>query len=196
MTRLTHLSAAILAGGRGVRMGGPKPTLEVGGARLIDRAVEVCQEVFERVVVVRGDPRRPPIPGLSVPQLPDAWPGYGALGGIHAALRACSAEGVLVMASDMPSMEASFLRELVAHDDGADVLVPRSRSGLQPLAAVYRRSCLPVVEAALRADVRQIIAFYPDVRVREYGVDDREGLFTNLNTPEDLRRARGLEGAP
>ncbi len=196
MTRITHLSAAILAGGRGVRMGGPKPTLEVGGRRLIDRAVEVCQEVFERVVVVRGDPRRPPIPGLGVPQLPDAWPGYGALGGVHAALRACNVDGVLILASDMPSMEAGFLRELVDQDDGADVLVPRSRSGLQPLAAVYRRSCLPVVEASLREDIRQIIAFYPKVRVLEYGVDDREELFTNVNTPEDLRRARGLEGSP
>lgn len=190
MTRFTHLSAAILAGGRGVRMGGPKPTLEVGGRRLIDRAAEVCQEVFERVVVVRGDPRRPPIPALGVPQIPDTWPGYGALGGLHAALRACSVEGVLVLASDMPSMEANFLRELVNQDDGADVVVPRSRSGLQPLAAVYRRSCLPVIEASLRENVRQIIAFYPGVHVLEYVVDDRESLFTNVNTPEDLERAR------
>lgn len=195
MTRITHLSAAILAGGRGVRMGGPKPTIEVGGKRLIDRAVEVCQEVFERVVVVRGDPRRAPIPALAVPQIPDVWPGYGALGGIHAALRACSVDGVLVLASDMPSMEASFLQELVTRDDGSDVLVPRSRSGLQPLAAVYRRSCLPVVEASLREDVRQIIAFYPRVRVLEVPVEDREELFTNVNTPEDLQRARGMEAA-
>jgi len=187
---VSHLSAAVLAGGRGVRMGGPKPTLEVRGARLIDHAVEVCGEVFERVVVIRGDPRRPPIPDLAVPQLPDAWPGYGALGGVHGALRACAAEGVLVMASDMPSMDAAFLRDLVEHDDGADVVVPRSRSGLQPLAAIYRRTCLPVVEASLRADMRQIIAFYPQVRVSEYLVQDREALFTNLNTPADLERAR------
>ena len=196
MTRITHLSAAILAGGRGVRMGGPKPTMEVGGERLIDRAVGVCQEVFERVVVIRGDPRRPTIPDLAVPQVPDAWPGHGALGGVHGALRTCAAEGVLVLASDMPSMDAAFLREIVERDDGADVLVPRSRSGLQPLAAIYRRSCLPVIEASLRDDVRQIIAFYPRVRVTEYAVEDREELFTNVNTPADLERARRRRGGP
>jgi len=193
MTIRPPLTAIVLAGGRGIRMGGPKAELRVGGRRLIDRAVEVCRSVLHRVVVVRGD--QPPIADLQVPQLPDAWPGHGALGGIHTGLRA-STDGALVLACDMPLMEPDLLALLRDRAADGDVVVPRSRSGLQPLCAVYRSTCLPHVERALRAGERQIIGLYSCVDTREIDLrehprwSDAERLFTNLNTPADLAAVR------
>ena len=188
----SQLTAIILAGGRGVRMGGPKTELQVGGRRLIDRAVELCGAVLPRVLVIRGT--QPRIPRLQVPQLPDAWPDHGALGGIHTGLKACPGAGALVLACDMPLMESEFLAFLSSHAGDGDVVVPRSRSGLQPLCAIYHSTCLPAVERALRAGMRQILAVYPAVQTQELALDqypqwaDREDLFTNLNTPADLAR--------
>jgi len=179
-------------------MGRPKTELEVGGQRLIDRAVALCREVLPRVIVIRGS--QPPIPGLDVPQLPDAWPGLGALGGIHTGLKASPEAGALVMACDMPLMEARFLAFLTSHAGDGDVVVPRSRSGLQPLCAIYRSACLPEVERALRAGQRQVIALYPRVRTHVIELADHprwadgESLFTNLNTPEELDSVRAQLG--
>jgi molybdopterin-guanine dinucleotide biosynthesis protein A len=193
-------SAVVLAGGRGVRMGGPKATLEVAGERLVDRAVRTMAQVCERVIVVRGNPAHPPIPGLAVPQVPDVWPDQGALGGLHAGLRA-SPGGALVLACDMPLMEAGFLRALVTGAGEEDALVPRTRDGLQPLCALYRPTCLPAIEGALRRGRRQVIGFYPEIVARMLDVDEMEGwggrteLFLNLNLPADVVRAgRWLEG--
>ena len=194
MRRIDTLTAVVLAGGRGVRMGGPKATLEMGGRRLIDRAVALCSAVFERVVVIRGDPRRGSLPGLTVPQIPDAWPGHGALGGIHAGLKACPAAGAVVLACDMPLMQEAFLRLLADRHGDEDVLVPRSPSGLQPLCAVYALACLPAIEACLTRGQRQVIAVYPQVHARELVMGDepgwrgREDIFTNVNTPRDMDR--------
>ena len=177
-----------------MRMGRPKPELHLGDRRLIDRAVDLCRSVLPRVLVIRGN--HPRIPDLTVPQIPDTWPWHGALGGIHTGLRACPDTGALVLACDMPLMEADFLAFLSSHAADGDVIVPRSRSGLQPLCAVYQPACLPAVERALRAGKRQVIALYPEVNTRELALIEhprwapREDLFTNLNTPSELARIR------
>jgi len=180
-------------------MGGPKAALEVGGERLVDRAVRTAARACERVIVVRGNPRLPPIPELAVPQVPDVWPDQGALGGLHAGLRA-SPDGALVLACDMPLMRAGFLRALLALAGDEDVLVPRTADGLQPLCAVYRPACLPPIERALRRGRRQVIGFYPDVRTRTVDLDElpdwagRTDLFFNLNLPGDVDEALRILG--
>ncbi len=198
MTPRPQIDAAVLAGGRGVRMGGPKASLRLGDERLVDRAVRIASSRFRRTFVVRGDPGDPPIPDLAVPQVPDRLPGLGALGGVHGALSAASGDGVVLLPVDVPLMHPDLLVLLAERLEGADAVVPRSASGLQPLVAAYARRCLPVVEAALRAGERQVLAFYDqiDLRVldlrRELRWRDREELFTNVNTPADLERVRAV----
>ncbi len=187
-------AALVLAGGRSRRMGQDKAVQVVAGRRLVDRALDLVRPCCDEQVIVRGDPARPPIPGLDAHQIADEIPGQGALGGIHAGLRAIEAPAAVVIACDMPLLESDFLIWLVRQLGDHDVVVPRSASGLQPLCAVYRPSCLPAIESALARGRRQVFAFYPDVRTREIDMAtadrfrDREELFTNVNTPADLIR--------
>jgi molybdopterin-guanine dinucleotide biosynthesis protein A len=78
----------------------------------------------------------------------------------------------------------------------ADVVIPSSSNGLEPLHAVYRReACLPAVESALEEGNLKMIAWLQNVSVRivlpeEVAHFDKHGLaFWNLNTPEDFRLA-------
>ncbi len=194
----TDLAVVILAGGRSRRMGRDKATLELGGERLIDHAVRLASSCTDEVVVARGAAHRAPIAGLDVPQVADQWPGSGALIGIHAGLRSVAGQTVVVIACDMPLLERSYLLDLAVLIDGHDVVVPRVDAGLQPLCAVYHRSCLSAIEVNLDREERQVFAFYSEVRTREVRLDqmdgwgDREDLFLNVNSPGDLARAEVL----
>ena len=89
-------------------------------------------------------------------------------------------------------------RDLLLREE-ADVIVPRSTEGLEPLHAIYRReTCLPAIEAAIDADQWKVIAWFPQVRVRILTSDelkqfDPDGLaFWNVNTPEEFIQAEQL----
>jgi molybdopterin-guanine dinucleotide biosynthesis protein A len=78
------------------------------------------------------------------------------------------------------------------------VIVPRVEGYPQGLHAIYSKDCLEPIRARLDADRLKVIGFYNEVRVRyldeeEYKTLDPKGLaFYNVNTPEELERARRL----
>lgn len=198
MKRVTHLSALVLAGGRGKRMGTPKAVLQLAGERLVDRAVRLAGEVFGEVLVSRGIGAA--IPHLTVRQVPDQERAFGPLAGLQAGLRAVRTEGIVTLPIDMPLIDPAFLALLAGELGDADALVTRSRSGLQPLLAAYHRRCLPAIEDTMARGQRQVLRFFPHVRLRELVVTEFEGwrdhdeMFLNVNTPADRDAAlRALE---
>jgi molybdopterin-guanine dinucleotide biosynthesis protein A len=88
----------------------------------------------------------------------------------------------------------AYERDLIT-TSGADVAIPSTTVGLEPLHAVYRcETCLPVLKVALEAEQRKIIAWFPKVKVQilpdEVNAKYEQQLaFWNLNTPEDFRQA-------
>jgi molybdopterin-guanine dinucleotide biosynthesis protein A len=123
----------------------------------------------------------------------------GALGGIHAALRASGSEKVFVVACDMPHLAPDLIRHLCSLAEEADVVVPEGEGGLEPLHAVYRKGVLPVVEAALRDGQCRVVSFFDRVRVRRVPfaeverIDPCGSAFRNINTPEEYYRFRDGE---
>ena len=84
---------------------------------------------------------------------------------------------------------------LLVQED-ADVVIPNSGGGLEPMHAVYRReTCIPAIEAAIEEDQWKLISWFPQVKVRILEPDevityDPSGLvFWNLNTPEEFAEA-------
>jgi molybdopterin-guanine dinucleotide biosynthesis protein A len=67
---------------------------------------------------------------------------------------------------------------------------------------VYGKACLPAMERRLRAGRLKVSGFFDEVRVLRIPeaeiarVVDPAVVFMNLNTPEDVVRARSLWGAP
>jgi molybdopterin-guanine dinucleotide biosynthesis protein A len=192
--------AAILAGGESRRFGSPKALARVGGVRVIDRVAAAVREAADRVVLVANHPGM--FADLDLPVRPDAVPGAGALGGVHAALLWASDEGrpgALCVACDMPFVPAGLLRRILARaaEGGADVVVPEStgRRGVEPLCAFYSAGCLPEVERMLADGERRLVDLLGRVRtvrvpleeVRRWG--EPETLFLNVNTPADHARA-------
>ena len=187
------VSAFVLAGGKSSRMGADKAFVELGGRRLLDRALELAIAVASDVRIVGSAEKF----GGFGRVVEDEFPECGPLGGIHAALRASQTELNLMLAVDLPFLEAGFLKYLLneAHASKAVVTVPHAGGAWQPLCAVYRREFAAVAEAALRQSKNKIDPLYGTVVVRAIEEDEMRNcgfsadMFRNLNTPEELSEA-------
>ena len=191
-------TAAILAGGRGRRMGGqPKALLQVGDTRIIDRQLAVARAVTNRVAIVANDHEL--YEDLGVPIWTDLRPGLGPLGGILTALVNATTAVTLIIAGDMPFLTAGFLRHLVESGRDVDVAIPRTPEGYQPLCAAYNQTCIGSIQRHLDAGILKVGDLLPAVSVRELGPDemapfDPNGtLFFNVNTPDDYTTVLQME---
>jgi molybdopterin-guanine dinucleotide biosynthesis protein A len=193
-----RVSGAILAGGASRRMGRDKAFLEWEGRPLIAGIVERLRPVVDEVIVVADDTAR--YAGFADRCVPDVYRGVGTLGGIHAGLEAARHELVLVVACDMPFLKQEVLDWFVAAAGGnggseADLVILRHEAGVEPLHAVYRKSCLPAIEATIERGERCAFAFYDRIRVRYVAPAELAALdpelesFRNVNTPGQWRRA-------
>jgi molybdopterin-guanine dinucleotide biosynthesis protein A len=192
-----NVSGVIQAGGRSTRMGGePKALLELGGKRIIERVVNAVASVLDDLLVVTNTPERYAFLGL--PMVPDAYPDGGALGGIYTGLRAAGGDAAFTVACDMPFVHPAIVRMVVERAGDGDVVIPRTGAQLETLHAVYGKACLGPMETCLRAGRLKIVGFFPDVRVVELDAAPMgrhrapEVAFMNVNTPDELARARAL----
>jgi molybdopterin-guanine dinucleotide biosynthesis protein A len=177
-------------------MGGePKALMELGGRRLIERVVAVVRDVVDDVLVVTNTPDLYAFLGL--PMVTDVFPDHGSLGGIYSGLAAAPGEAAFTVACDMPFLDPAVARLIVERAAEADVVVPRAGE-LQTLHAVYGKACLPHMEARLAAGRLKVAGFFDTVRVLEVPASevarwaDPTVVFMNVNTPEELARARAL----
>jgi molybdopterin-guanine dinucleotide biosynthesis protein A len=191
------VTGVIQAGGRSTRMGGePKALLPLGGKRIIERVVDAVGGVLDDLLVVTNTPERYAFLGL--PMVPDAFPDGGALGGIYTGLGAAAGDAVFTVACDMPFLHPAIVRMVVERAGEGDVVIPRIGDQLETMHAVYAKACLPAMETRLRAGRLKIVGFFPDVCVVELDTAPMarhrapEIAFMNVNTPEELARARAL----
>ena len=141
----------VLVGGRSCRMGTNKALLEMDGQPLFRRVAEEIGKICGTVSLV-GDPIV--YGGLGLPVIPDRFPGLGPLAGIEAALNATNAEWNLLVACDMPSLDASILEELFVASEGTDGAVPSYGDGrIEQLSAVLHARCHAAIWHALETGV-------------------------------------------
>jgi molybdopterin-guanine dinucleotide biosynthesis protein A len=197
MTETTSLTGLILAGGASSRMGRNKALLTLAGQTLVERVTQALAALTDDILIIANEAE--PYRFLDRPIIPDIRPGYGPLMGLYSGLKAARGELALLAAVDMPFLSPDYLRFLLALAPGYDVVIPSTGHRLHPLCAVYRReSCLPAIEQAIARGQRRLIAFHPQMRVRQ--VDETElrridpdlRALMNVNTPEELEAARRL----
>jgi molybdopterin-guanine dinucleotide biosynthesis protein A len=146
---------------------------------------------------------------LGLPLALDARPGGGPLAGLEAGLACARSEWVAALACDMPRADPRVFLALLDHAEEGhlDACLLETRTGVEPLCAVYHRSCLAPIRAALAAGERKLTAFH---RFAKSPASSGEllsvgtlaesalpgelaalGVAVNLNTPEDLRAETG-----
>jgi len=184
-------AAFLLAGGKSTRMGRDKAAVLIDGQPLWQRQLATLRALHPHELFISGRPGGP-YAGAGVEILADNFPSLGPLAGLEAALRRAHHPLVLVLAIDLPAMTPDFLSALLRRAAvTAAGCVSRDDRWFEPLAAVYPRTCLPLVEACLRDADRSLQRFVQRavdaglVGIREVAPDER-ALFKNVNRPHDL----------
>jgi molybdopterin-guanine dinucleotide biosynthesis protein A len=203
MKRYPEISAFILAGGASSRMGEEKGLLRFGGEPLILRTARLLDPLVHRVIVV-GKPEL--YTGLGLHVIPDPATGGGnesapvrtPLVGIATALSATVSPWNLILACDLPYLTPEWVSWLLsrAAGSGAQIVMPRTSRGLEPLAAIYRRECAAPVLGALERGIRKVTDGLPGCRI-EYleedewtALDHGRRVLKNMNSPEDYLEAK------
>ena len=194
-------TAAILAGGRSRRLGGRnKAALSINGTSVLERQLERLRRVADRTIIIANDAGA--FGSSGVPVIPDMLPDSGALGALYTAVRAAPTDRTLVVACDMPFLSEPLLVYLADIGRTADIVIPRTARGYEPLCAMYARR---TADALLQlVDEKRFalseVARLPGLTIREVGRDEfgrfgpEEVLFFNVNTPEDYARAIDIDG--
>jgi len=192
---MAHTGAivAVLAGGRGRRLGGAKAMTPLGGRPLICHPLAAARDAgLETVVVAKRSTRLPPLRERVAhePESPH-HPLSGVLTALELAATRSPAPAVLLLACDMPFLTSPLLGWL-ARLEGTSMTVLDGRP--QPLLARCTPGHLPVLREAL-AERRSLTAAIEALSPRL--VDERElarfgspeRLCFNVNDADDLRRA-------
>lgn len=195
------LSAAILSGGLGSRMGyKDKSMLNVGGKTIIERLMHALNGLFIEIMTVSRIPVDQIYPGTR--NVTDIHEARCSLTGIHSALVNSTSDHVFICSCDTPFLNRNLLTALIERlEPEFDVLVPIHEDGwIEPLCGIYSKRCIPFIHQALNNNKFQIINFFSEVVVSKVPTFELEkydcGLesFINVNTPEELEAAQKRYG--
>jgi len=182
----TGITAAILAGGAGMRVGGRDKGLEMlAGEPLIAHVINSLQRQAESLLICVN--RNPARYAEFAPVCADAMPDFrGPLAGILAALTACSTQWLLTVPVDCPRPPADLARRLWSAVGAASAAVVDVDARREPLFALYRRELAGSAQAALQRDL-PVWRWQDDMGAVAVDFSDARAGFVNLNAPEDFR---------
>jgi molybdopterin-guanine dinucleotide biosynthesis protein A len=190
---------ALLAGGRGTRIGEPKANLDLGGRHLLEHPLSAFAHAeIDAVVVAKPDTSLPP---LAVEVWREPAEPHHPLCGIVTALERSAGRAVVVCGCDMPFVSPGLLTTLATSDHR--LVVPQAGGRLHPLIARYEAVLLEPLRQALASErplQETVIGLGPTLIEEEelHDLGDPELLLFNINARADLERAEEIlrEGYP
>jgi len=170
-------------------MGRDKALLPCGGHTMLEDTLRKVAVVAMPVAIIAPRDR---YAESGYPTYPDLRPGCGPLGGLETVLTLDLADWNLVLACDMPGLTNALLAALVeripATPEESACVAARGPTGLEPLCAIYHRSCLAHVRNALdhrRLKARSLLAEFNPIAVDGFPPE----LLANVNTPAEWAAA-------
>jgi molybdenum cofactor guanylyltransferase len=191
------VTCAILAGGKSRRMGRDKALIPVGDRALLSRVYAVAEEVFSDILVLSN--LHTHLDKVRAPIVKDVIPRQGPMIGIVSALLYARTPYVFILACDMPFLRKEAIEYVLTAAHGEDIVIPKTEKGLEPLHALYNRSCISPLLSAIERGRMKIPDIFPLLSVKvvegkEVFASQGLSIFTNINTEEDLSRAQSLIG--
>jgi molybdenum cofactor guanylyltransferase len=175
----------VLVGGRSSRMGRDKALLPWNAEPLAEQVAKTVEQAAGNVALI-GAPER--YRALQRECLPDLHPGLGPLAGIEAALASGRGDWNLIVACDMPDLDAGWLSELLDTAETGNLACLAARDGagmVHPLCAVYRNDCLAAVQGAIDRNRLRAQDLLKDLEAASF---DFPAMISNVNTPGDWIR--------
>ena len=108
--------------------------------------------------------------------------------GLISAFETLGCETIAILSVDVPFFETKHFEKLYHQLDTHDVVVAKSPQGKQPLCAIYKKSILPKLKQLTLKKKYRFAYLFEEIDVKFVEFEDEE-IFTNLNTPDDYKKA-------
>jgi len=193
------MTSIIVAGGKSLRLGRSKALETIGGKSLIQWVVDRLSVLSTEIIIATAHGEAIPCSSAGrIKTVADIYPEKGPLTGIYSGLMASSSPRAIVVGCDTPFLSVGLLEYMTQICSTFDVVVPRIKDKVEPLCAVYSRSCLAPIQELLEQNERRIVELFGMVKVKYIEEDEINGFdpehlsFFNINSQDDLERARKL----
>ena len=187
----TPLYGLVLAGGRSTRMQRDKAALAYHGRTQLEWAMELVSPFVERAFVsVRPDQASDPV-RAKFEQIVDAQDNLGPIAGIVAAQAAHPGAAWLVLACDLPFLDAATLKHLIwaRREDRPATAYRSSHDGLpEPLCAIYEPASREAIMGYVATGKNCPRKFL--IRSEAHLIEEpNPRALDNVNTPEEYGSA-------
>ena len=193
------ITALILAGGRGSRMGSVDKGLQLfAGKPMVAHVLErIAPQADEIIINANRSINEYAAFGHRV--IADAIDGFaGPLAGLHAGMTHATTPLIVTTPCDSPFLPLDLVARLLLamEKEHADLAVAKTFDQVHPVFCLVKRDMEPHLRAFLETGQRKIDKWYATLNVVEVQFDDQEAAFANINTEDELRALESSPRAP
>jgi molybdopterin-guanine dinucleotide biosynthesis protein A len=190
------VTLCILAGGEGRRMGRPKGELRIGDVPILQYLLDRFAWLGPTMLITAPGREHPPAWEMFDREVVDPVAGLGPLRGLLTALEQASTPIIVVTTVDMPGIGRPQLDFVVDHlcskPNRLGVMTQRAIDDLvqiEPFPSAFRIDARHLIAQELAAQRRSVhrLSSIEQFDVLDVPIDWPESVWTNLNTPDDLR---------
>lgn len=186
----SHITGAILAGGRATRMGGQdKGLIPIQGKYMIEYVIAALRPQVNSLLISANRHQAQYSELGQCLVLADKVGYYdGPLAGMATCLQAAQTRYVSFVPCDSPLLSLQLVERLYTHliQKKADISVAEEAHGLQPVFALMKRDLLPDLLTFLESSrERQTKLWYQRHTVVHVDFSDQPETFFNVNTPDE-----------
>jgi molybdenum cofactor guanylyltransferase len=186
-----NMNCYILAGGKSSRMGTDKGLIQLYDKTIVEHVIRVLKPLFKDLVIVSNDQAYSRF-GLLV--IPDLINDSGPAAGIYTALSHTNTDQNFIVSCDMPFITPETIAHVITQSIGYQITVPVYRQKIEPMFAVYSKSCSKKWKEEIDKGVFKLQVIMSKFKTLELNVDGnaifKDDLFMNINTKEDLENAK------
>jgi molybdenum cofactor guanylyltransferase len=197
-----HVTAVILAGGKGRRMdGNDKGLVELANRPLIEYVIDAIKPQVEKVIL-NANRNQERYEHYGYPVICDILDGYqGPLAGFLSAMKKATTSHIATLPCDGPLVPGNLVERLInALDNGnADIAVAHDGDRMQQVYSLIPITMTASLNAFLDSGERKIDLWYKQHRIALADFSDSPDAFRNINTAEqrdllqrDLLKNEGL----
>lgn len=187
----SDITAVILAGGRGSRMGGrDKGLVLLSGRPMVAHVLDVLKPQVGNIVI-SANRNQSRYASFGFPVISDELEGYqGPLAGILVALKQADTGWVLCVPCDVPALPPDLVQRLVQvlEVQPGELAVVHDGAKLQPAFALMPAHLRGDLEAYLNRGERRLRQWCMSHRLALADFSDMPERFANINDEEDMQR--------
>lgn len=188
------ITAVILAGGMGRRMGGlDKGLIEYNGRLLVEILIENLQQQNVNIII-NANRNESVYASYGFPVINDELSDFqGPLAGFASAMASVDSRYILSLPCDSPLLSNQYVERFVRGHNSSDhnnalISVAHDGERLQPVHALININLLDNLNTFLESGDRKIDRWYAQHQYNLVDFSDQTDMFKNINTPEDQQR--------